>query len=328
MLQNFRFARYRLTYTVQEPLRMPRYKGNVFRGRFGYILRDITCVGDAQQCEKHCEFPERCVYSKCFETPVPDESPMLRGQPFAPHPFVLEPPYTGQLEYAPDDTFTCNLTLIGEAINVLPWMVFTFYRMGEQRIGLRNQRGKCRLEKVESLPVRTDVPSQTIFTSETEMLTDEGFILGLEDVMHAVPDITDTIDLEFLTPTSIKVNGKWTSNLTFEHLIRNLLRRIRFLNYFHCGEDLDAEVDVHALLEAACPVKDVPRLQWLRRDRYSHRAEASVPMSGFVGSVRFEGELTPFLPFICLGEYLHIGHHTAFGYGQYRLRTAYEQDLG
>ena len=33
MLQNFRFARYRLTYTVQEPLTMPSYKGNIFRGQ-------------------------------------------------------------------------------------------------------------------------------------------------------------------------------------------------------------------------------------------------------------------------------------------------------
>ena len=314
---------------------MPRYKGNVFRGRFGYILRDITCVGGAQQCEKHCEFPDKCLYSKCFETPVPANSPMLRGQPFAPHPFVLEPPDTRQLEYAPGDTFTCNLILIGNAIEVLPWMIFTFYRMAEQRIGLRNQRGRCRLEKVESLPAfyrmaeqriglrnqrgrcrlekveslpaRESEPSQTIFTSETEMLTDEGIILGLEDVMHAAPDITDMLDLTFLTPTSIKVNGKWTSRLIFETLIRNLLRRIRFLNYFHCGEDLDPEVDVHTLIEAARAVEHTSHLQWLRRDRYSHRAEASVPMDGFIGNIRFEGELTPFLPFIFLGEHLHIG---------------------
>ena len=325
MLQNFRFARYRLTYTVQEPLRMPRYKGNVFRGRFGYILRDITCVGGAQQCEKQCEFPERCLYSKCFETPVPDDSPMLRGQPFAPHPFILEPPDTRQLEYTPGDTFTCNLILIGNAIEVLPWIIFTFYRMAEQRIGLRNQRGRCRLEKVESLPAREGEPSQTIFTSETEMLTDEGILLGLDDVMQAAPHITDTLDLTFLTPTSIKVNGKWTSHLTFETLIRNLLRRIRFLNYFHCGEDLDTGVDVHTLIEAASAVEHTSHLQWLRRDRYSHRAETSVPMSGFIGNIRFEGELAPFLPFICLGEHLHIGHHTAFGYGQYRLVSEWER---
>ena len=35
MLQNVRFARYRFTYTVREPLKMPAYKGNIFRSRFG-----------------------------------------------------------------------------------------------------------------------------------------------------------------------------------------------------------------------------------------------------------------------------------------------------
>ena len=317
MLQNFRFARYRFTYTVQEPLKMPQDKGNIFRGRFGYVLRHITCVGSSEHCEAQCQFPDRCVYSKCFETPVPDDSHILRGQPFAPHPFVLEPPHTGQLDYAPGDTFTCNLTLIGDAINLLPWMVFTFDQIGKQRIGLRDTRGQCQLDKVESLPAPDNHGSQTIYTAETEMLTDDGLILRLDDVMKAAPHITDEIELEFLTPTSIKVDGKWTSALTFEHLVRNLLRRIRFLSYFHCGEDLD--VDAHALIEDAGSVVGASHLHWLRRDRYSYRTEKSVPMGGFIGKVRFSGELQPFLPFIYLGAYLHIGHHTAFGFGQYRL---------
>lgn len=319
MLKNFRFARYRFIYTVQEPLKMPFYKGNVFRGRFGYILRHITCVGTTQKCEERCEFPERCVYSKCFETPVPDESPMLRGQTYAPHPFILEPPRTGKSDFAPGDTFTCNLTLIGEAINLLPWMVFAFDQMGKRRIGLQDKRGQCQLTRVESLPVRRSDQSQTIFTAETEMLTDDGIVLRLDDVMQAAPHVTDEIELAFLTLTSIKVNGHWARTMTFEHLIRNLLRRIRFLNYFHCGEDLDTEVDARALIEAAQSVRHISRLQWLQRGRYSHRAKARVPMNGFMGNIRFEGDMTPFLPFICLGEYLHIGHHTAFGFGQYRL---------
>ena len=317
MLQNFQFARYRFTYTVQEPLKMPQHKGNVFRGRFGYILRHITCVETTRECEERCQFPERCVYSKCFETPVPEDSIILRGQPFAPHPFILQPPRTGQLEYEPGDTFTCNLTLIGEAINLLPWMVFTFDQIGKRRIGLRDKRGQCQLNKVESLPAHGSHQPQTIYTAETEMLTDDGLMLRLDDVMQAAPHTTDAMELEFITPTSIKVNGKWSSELTFENLLRNLLRRIRFLSYFHCGEDLD--VDAPALIKAAGAVTHHLRLTWLRKDRYSYRTEKSVPMGGFIGKVRFEGELEPFLPFIYLGEYLHIGHHTAFGFGQYRI---------
>ena len=317
MLQNFRFARYRFTYTVQEPLKMPEYKGNVFRSRLGYILRGITCVRGARQCEKECQLPQQCVYSKCFETPVPDDSLILRGQPFAPHPFVLEPPRTEKLEYAPGDTFACNLVLIGEAINLLPWMVFTFHEMGKRRIGLQDQRGRCQLDKVESLPARGNHLCETIYTAETEMLTDEGLILRLADVMEDAPPVADVIELEFLTPTSIKVAAQWTSDLTFENLIRNLLRRIRFLSYFHCGEDLD--VDAPGLIESARSVTHEFRFHWRRKDRWSHRTERPIPMEGFVGKVRFAGELEPFLPFIFLGEYLHIGHHTAFGFGQYRL---------
>ena len=316
MLQNFRFARYRFTYTVQEPLKMPHYKGNVFRSRFGYILRDITCIAK-EQCQTHCQSPDRCVYSKCFETPVPDDAPMLRGQPFAPHPFILEPPRTQKLDYAPGDTFTCTLTLIGDAINLLPWLVFTFREMGKRRLGIRGERGQCHLDTVESLPPRGNQSSRTIYTAETELLTDDGLILQLSDVMQDTPEVTDEIGLEFLTPTSIKVRGRWTRELTFEHLLRNLLRRIRFLSYFHCGEDL--AVDAHALIEATHAVTDESDFRWFRGDRYSYRAEKSVPMGGFVGKVRFTGALAPFLPFIYLGEYLHIGHHTAFGHGQYRL---------
>ena len=326
MLQNFRFARYRFSYTVQEPLTMPQYKSNLFRGRFGYILRGITCVRDTRSCKQQCQSPGECIYSKCFETPVPDDSPFLRGQPFAPHPFVLEPPRTGKRDYTPGETFACTLILIGEAINLLPWLVYTFHEIGKRRIGIRGHYGQCQLEKVESLPAQEDRLPQTIYTAETETLTDEGRILRLTDVMEDAPHAAEAIELEFLTPTSIKVSGQWTRNLTFEHLIRNLLRRIRFLSYFHCGEDLD--VDAPALIEAARSVKHQFHFRWVRIERRSGRTERIIPMDGFMGRVRFEGELEPFLPFIFLGEYLHIGHHTTFGHGQYRLISSGQSNLG
>lgn len=134
MLKNFKFTQYRFTYTVQEPLKMPSYTGNIFRGKFGYLLRHTACIGDTEEsCKEKCQYPDKCIYSKCFETPVPDDSPILRGQPFAPHPFVLQPPRTGKLDYASGDTFTCNLILIGDAINLLPWIVFTFDQIGKRR---------------------------------------------------------------------------------------------------------------------------------------------------------------------------------------------------
>ena len=317
MLQNFRFARYRFTYTVQEPLKMPQDKGTLFYNRFGYTLRHVSCIGDTHQCDTQCQFPDRCVYAQCFETPVPDDSRLLRDQSFAPSPFVLEPPRTRQQAYVPGETLSCHLVLIGDAINLLPWIVFTFNEIGTRRIGLQGERGRCLLRTVESLPAReSDVP-QTIYTAETQMLTDEGRVLRLDDVGQTAPSVADRIALEFLTPTSIKIAGRSTSDLRFGQFFRSLVRRIRLLSYFHCGEDLD--VDVSGLLEAANFITHESHFRWLRTGRGSHRATSALPMSGFIGTIRFSGNLTPFLPFIYLGAYLHIGHHTAFGGGQYRI---------
>ena len=84
----------------------------------------------------------------------------------------------------------------------------------------------------------------------------------------------------------------------------------------------------HALIEDAGSVVGASHLHWLRKDRYSYRAEKSIPMGGFIGKVRFLGELQLFLPFIYLGTFLHIGHHTAFGFGQYRLTPFCGNNLG
>jgi len=36
-----------------------------------------------------------------------------------------------------------------------------------------------------------------------------------------------------------------------------------------------------------------------------------------VGTLTYEGELTPFLPLILLGQFTHIGKNTTFGLGKY-----------
>jgi len=43
-------------------------------------------------------------------------------------------------------------------------------------------------------------------------------------------------------------------------------------------------------------------------------------LSGFVGEATYEGELSEFLPWLALGELIHIGKHTAWGNGRIELQ--------
>jgi CRISPR/Cas system endoribonuclease Cas6 (RAMP superfamily) len=126
-----------------------------------------------------------------------------------------------------------------------------------------------------------------------------------------------TIGLEFLVPTRIKYRGGLTKEIDFQILMRNLLRRILLLCELHCGGGV--EIDYNRLLRKAETIKTVQNeLRWHDWERWSSRQKTWMKLGGFVGRITFEGDLGEFIPFIRLGEYIHIGKGTSFGLGKYR----------
>ena len=125
--------------------------------------------------------------------------------------------------------------------------------------------------------------------------------------------------LQFLTPTRLKFNGKLSPSLEFHILIRNLLRRISLLSYFHCETELD--VNFKTLIEKSQEVRaEKENLVWFDWQRYSQRQEVSMTLGGFIGSITFKGDFEDFLLFLLLGEQIHVGKGTSFGLGKYQLK--------
>ncbi|MBZ0161049.1 MAG: CRISPR system precrRNA processing endoribonuclease RAMP protein Cas6 [bacterium] len=109
------------------------------------------------------------------------------------------------------------------------------------------------------------------------------------------------------------------NHLDFHVLIRNLLRRLSALSYFHCGRQLN--LDFKELIAQAQKIKaDKTDLRWVDWTRYSNRQKRKIQMGGLIGQVTYSGPLAGFLPFLRLGELVHVGKGTVFGLGKYTLR--------
>ncbi len=261
---------------------------------------------------------EKCVYSYVFETPPPSDTKIMRKYASAPHPFIIEPPLEKKRGYTPKDNITLGLTLIGKAIDFLPYFIYTFDELGKTGIG--KGRGKYRLEKVKSRNrIIYDLTSKTLKTFKTESLS-------LNYSPKNKKTVNSQLSINFITPTRIIYNGSLTSDLEFHILIRNLLRRLSLLSYFHCNGD-PSDWDFKGTIEKAHDVKiKKTTLRWYDWERYSARQDTRMKMGGFVGEITFDGDIGPFLPIIKAGEVLHVGKGTGFGLGKYYIQNSINQN--
>ena len=317
------YQQFNFKLTAKEPIILPAYKGSTLRGGFGYAFKRVVCAIRDKECAD-CLLKEKCVYSYIFETPPPSDTKIMRKYKSAPHPFVIEPPSERRRGYKPGDEIQFGLTLIGRAIDYLPYFIYTFDELGKIGIG----KGKAKYELKE---VRCD--GKQIYDAETKTLKsfeaaslDVG-IPTLETPQNNPPlakggeggFLSQLLTLNFLTPTRILYDSHLTLDLEFHILIRNLLRRLSLLYYFHCNGDT-TDWDFKGIIEKSKEVNvKEKKLRWYDWERYSGRQETKMKMGGFIGDITFEGDIEPFMPLIEAGEVLHVGKGTGFGLGKYEI---------
>ncbi|MFZ5915487.1 MAG: CRISPR system precrRNA processing endoribonuclease RAMP protein Cas6 [Chloroflexota bacterium] len=249
MLDQFRVARYRFSLQALEDTRLPKYKGSTLRGGFGHVFKRAVCAYQdwrARNCAA-CPLQARCAYAYIFETLPPAEVELTGTLSDAPRPFVLEPPLDYRTDYRAGDVLPFGLVLVGQGIAYLPYFIAVFQALGEA--GLGKERGRFRLCDVEAVhPLTGDVA--TVYRAADSFARDGDLSLGytaLEMAAAMLPQ--DRLSLRFLTPVRVKYDGDYVAEPPFHVLFRNVMRRVSWLSYFHCGQRWEA--DFPALAAAA-----------------------------------------------------------------------------
>lgn len=322
-------ALYDFNLRVQEPMRLPAYKGGVLRGGFGITFKRIVCIYPPLPPCRDCPLLYRCPYPAIFETPPPPDSEVLRTHEAIPQSFVLWPPEDERTHFVPGQHLRFRLTLIGHGIAALPYFIVTFQRLGE--LGLGPDRARYRLLRVDEIDPR-DESWRAVWQEDGGVSADIGQELDAGTLLAAFPDQAATsLTLDFLTPTRLKFDGHMLRTAPpFHVVVRTLLRRLSSLSYFHAG--VRWEIDYRGWIERAEAVETATAvaaasIRWVDWDRYSTRQQQSMDFGGIVGQVRYVGEsLGEFAPLLRLGEWVHVGKGTVFGQGRYRLHLGQAAD--
>lgn len=129
----------------------------------------------------------------------------------------------------------------------------------------------------------------------------------------------ERIELEFLTPTFVRYQGRVVPEAPpFAALVQALLIRIPMLSAVHCGQVW--QEDFKALVAYAgeiATVRDVT--SWVSFRRYSSFRKRSEALEGIVGRVEYAGPMERFLPLLKMSQLTHAGRRAVFGLGRYRV---------
>lgn len=316
ILEGLRLARFVFTLRALEEMTLPPYQGSLLRGGLGHALFQTACQLGRRSCGLQCPIVHRCAYVYIFQTQRPPQDQVFESTADVSHPFVLLPPLDGKRHYRVGEELAFSLVLIGRAIDLFPYVVEAIRRMGEAGLGVGRKR--CRLEEVES--VDGQGRHKVLYRAGQDLL-DMDFVLVTGKDLQC-PDISSgCLGLEFLTPARIKQRGQWILPEDFFTIFKALVSRLSLLYHFHCTDGARVFYHFDALKERAKGVRTISReLRWCRRERYTNRQEQKNSIEGFVGRMVFEGDLAEFLPFLLLGEQVHIGKGTVYGCGKYVIR--------
>jgi len=316
-MMDFKLARYEFDLILDEDVSLPMYAGSTLRGGFGRAFRGVVCASNRRECVE-CLLRENCIFPRVFDTAPPEGWGMMPNQTDAPRPFVIEPPINGKQVYNSGEVIAFGLILVGYVVDYLPYFIYSFEELG-RKFGLGRGRGKFRLVEVRSVSMNDNC---TIYMHNDRLMKDHVHIIDIDSISKSLDDLSShSMILDFVTPTKITHSGNMLSgdDVQFEKLMRAIFRRASMLAELFCNSKW--ELDYSSLLEKAKEIRANSIGHEVQRwERYSTRQGGRIPMSGFTGEVSIDGNLKEFLPFIKLGELIHVGKGTTFGLGKYVIK--------
>lgn len=302
-------ARYRFCFRMEDDLRLPEYAGSLLRGQFGAALRRTACMTGAPVC-KGCPLYRTCPYPAIFETPAPDSHPLQKFSQ-VPNPYVIEPPPFGTRHVPASAVLSFSVVLAGRTLNQLPLIAFALQQAFRHGVGKERARAT-----LDDIVYERAGESESVWDGRNcQILPHEPWV--------AVPFMTETsgVTLTIETPLRLQNQGRPISpeNLGARTLITALLRRASLLFEIHA--DMPGVVgDATALARQAEQLTDSRKLAWKDWTRYSSRQKQEMTLGGVIGEWRLGGDLVPFLPWLWLGQWLHVGKNATMGMGKYSLK--------
>jgi len=304
-----RFVKLHFTVSFLHDSCLPEDKVSAIRGGMGEMLLRMNCVRD-RQCES-CDFRSECIvqktmYSKFEKTPKFVTTGGSIG-------YVLECEDRRE-HFGRGETLDFYLLLFGKTIIYFNQFVQAFQAMGMQS-GIGKNHARFQIIGI------SNTEGQSIL--ERNALNMKKYIVHvLYDYLLFRKMWRETNDsrsrMVFETPLTLKYRNEFLQEFQLNVIVNAVVRRIYMLD---CFEGIESDIyDKYKMEETIVPEFLGQEHNLVSVCRYSTRKNGKMILKGIEGYA-----LLPELPediwqILMVGELIHIGKNTSFGFGRYSIQ--------
>lgn len=265
----------------REPVKLPAYLGSMLHGTLGWAL-----------------LPQQKVYRYLFEN-----RRRSAGHRDIVNPYIINTP-PQKTNYQENDELVFQILLLGDGIKYAEDFVNVMTETSVFGLGA----GRAKFELVD---IRHGVSLHPIWDGE-HLWQKEMVASALVDEIY---ENCQYCSIQMKTPLRIRRDGELLTQIDMPAIMRNITRRISDI-VDRYGGYIDRE-KAETICDMAREIKQKnAEIYVCHLERYSSRKGEKMDMSGVMGSLAFQGELTAFTPWLNAASVLHIGRNVTFGYGQ------------
>ena len=340
----FDLARLRFEIELLDNLAPTGFWGTRLRGGYGNSLKNHLCVFPEQKRCLNCElFKDRsCLFPYLFKPhsylfpELPDGKPIGNSKNL-PVPFVIDSPSEIDSTLKKGSRLNFDFTAFGTTLENSLHVMEAFGKLGQVGLDVRNEQGelmKARYQLLEVSDLLAAGRSLHVLGNIASPL-----VCNVANIIENIRprQMPDEIVIEFVTPVRIlrpeylPLETPTSKNQTeiargfrdFYEFVQVLANRIGVIRQTY-GSDWTGQGEFfrwrNLLLKASKTIKILEmELRPKSYFRYAKDQHQSIRMDGFVGAVRAAGDFTDLIDFLLIGEILHIGESTAYGFGKYKM---------
>ncbi len=267
----------------------------------GYLIRQS--IGNALHKTLGDQHIERFWSNKL----TPEQHKTLKISKEPPRGYIIEPPDSNKMVYVKNETFNTRLILVGYVSDYVKEFIDAVEFLGNNSglgISSLNGCGKFKIDKI------------LINRKTRRNLNKKPTRFPLKKIPGFVS--ADRIKLNFITPAEIKLDNNKSrlmmrDNRDVPYFFISLYKRLYALQSIYCSGIFN-EVDYGKIFSFTKNIE----LNNLAVERINMKI-AGKQLAGFAGELLFSGNISSVIPMLILGEHIHIGTETVYGFGKYEI---------